>query len=306
MRGIAGNLSPNAEPMPATVRMGRGFKQVVRHYQPLPFEAFDPADPRFRGPMHHALKNCDRFWQAISVASRYFPRGPFTVADLGTYPGSLLRLLHRLLPDGPARLIGVGLMISAEFRQAMAEDCGAEILTVNLDPKNDQLRGKGYPTRIPLDDGSVDFAFGLEVVEHLVSPSHLLAEAFRIVTPGGHLLVTTPTVARIGNVFKLLIGRSTFDRLMPVDYEHPEDEWRPHFREYTLAEVSDLFRRAGFQVVEAWRFLDRNTRYTAKPIAQRLVDLAKLPFFVLPNFRDHLLVVGRKPIDANGHDEREG
>lgn len=81
---------------------------------------------------------------------------------------------------------------------------------------------------------------------------------------GGHLLVTTPNVARIGNVFKLLIGRSTFDRLMPVDYEHPEDEWRPHFREYTLAEVSDLFRRAGFQVV------------------------------------------GRKPIDANGRDEREG
>ncbi len=132
-------------------------------------------------------------------------------------------------------------MTSDEFRRAMAEDSGAEILTVNLDPRNDQLRSKDYPTRIPLDDGSVQVAFALEIIEHLVSPSHLFAEAFRICSPGGHLVVTTPNVTRIGNVFKLLIGRSNFDRLIPVDYEDPCAEWRPHFREYTMAEIADFF-----------------------------------------------------------------
>jgi len=86
------------------------------------------------------------------------------------------------------------------------------------------LRDKDYPTRIPLNNDSVEFVFALEVVEHLVSPSHLFAEAFRICAPGGYLLVTTPNVTRIGNVFKLLIGHSNFDRLTPLDYENPQDE----------------------------------------------------------------------------------
>lgn len=273
----------------------RRFNQLVRDYRPLPFEAFASTDRRFRVPMHHVLKNRDRLWAALRPAARYIPPGPVTVADLGTYPGSLLRLLRYLLPCRTSRLIGAGLMISDEFRRAMAEDCGAEILTVNLDPRNDQLRERGYPDRIPLDGGSVNFVFALEVIEHLVSPSHLFAEAFRILTPGGYMLVTTPNVTRIGNVFKLLIGRSNFDRLVPLDYENSDDEWRPHFREYALAELCDLFRRAGFHVVEARHFVEDDTRYRVKSIAQRSIDLAKLPFYLVPHFRGSLLVVGKKP-----------
>lgn len=202
------------------------FDRLIHAYEPLPFEVVPSTDwRRFRVPMHNTLKNRDRFWMVIKAVSHYFPTGSFTVADLGTYPGSLLRLLSHLLPPERCRLIGIGLMISDDFRRVMAEDCGAEILTANLDPRSDQLRSKGYPTRIPLDDGSVHVAVALEIIEHLVSPSHLFAEAFRICSPGGHLVVTTPNVTRIGNVFKLLIGRSNFDRLIPVDYEDPCDEW---------------------------------------------------------------------------------
>ncbi len=272
------------------------FKKLVRDYQPLSFESFPPTDRRFSVQMHHVLKNYDRLWIALRTAARYVPPGPLTVADLGTYPGSLLRLLRRLLPPETCRLVGVGLMISDEFRRAMADDCGAEILTVNLDPRNEQLRDKGYPTRISLDDGSVELVFALEVMEHMVSPSHLLAEAFRILAPGGHLLVTTPNITRIGNAFKLLVGRSNFDRLIPLDYEQPEDEWRPHSREYTLAEVCDCFRRAGLQVVDTQHFLTKDTRYNVKTFSQRLIDLAKLPFHLIPHLRGNLLVVGQKPI----------
>ena len=110
------------------------FRQVIRDYQPLPFESLSATDSRFRVRMHHALKNDDRLWVALRAAARHVPPGPLTVADLGTYPGSLLRLLRRLLPPEACRLVGVGLMTSDEFRRAMAEDSGAEILTVNLEP----------------------------------------------------------------------------------------------------------------------------------------------------------------------------
>ncbi len=281
------------------------FDQLVRDYEPLDFEVALPTDRRrFRVPMHNVLKNRDRLWLAIKAASRYFPLGAFTVADLGTYPGSLLRLLRHSLPPETCRLIGCGLMTSDDFRRAMAETCGAEILTVNLDPRNDQLRGKSYPTRVPLDENTVQAVFALEIVEHLVSPSHLFAEAFRICTPGGHFLVTTPNVTRIGNVFKLLIGRSNFDRLIPPDYDDPDDEWRPHFREYTMAEVSDFFQRAGFEVVEQCHTIAEDTHYNVKSIVQRLIDLAKLPFYIVPHLRGDLLVIGRKPVDQDGQEGR--
>lgn len=153
-------------------------------------------------------------------------------------------------------------MIADEFRRKMADACGAGILTVNLDPRNAELRAKG---------------------------------AFRVCAPGGYVLVTTPNVARIGNVFKLLVGRSNFDRLAPVDYENPDDEGRPHFREYTLTELSGFFQRAGFEVVARRYVVAEDSRYNVRSTRQRLIDLAKRPFYAVPHLRGDLVVMGRKP-----------
>jgi len=274
------------------------FREILRDYRPLEFEVLEPQEI-YRLPMHHALKNRTRLWLSLRATSRYFPADPFTVVDLGTYPGSLLRFLRRLFLPDRCRLIGVGLMISEEFTQAIEEDCSAEIHRVNLDPRSEQMARKGYPTRIPIDDGKADLVFALEIIEHMVSPSHLLAEAFRILAPGGHLLITTPNVARIGNVLKLMVGRSNFDRLVPIDYEHPEDEWRPHFREYTLSEIEIFLQGVGFEVVESGHFLGHDTRYNIKSVTQRIIDSVKLPFYAIPHFRTNLLVLGRKP-EGNG------
>lgn len=44
----------------------------------------------------------------------------------------------------------------------------------------------------PIDDGSVDFAFSLEVIEHLENPRHFFREFKRILRPGGFGFVSTP------------------------------------------------------------------------------------------------------------------
>ena len=125
--------------------------------------------------------------------------------------------------------------------------CETEILTVNLDPVGRQFRSKGYPEKVPLPDHSVQLVFALEIIEHLTSPFHLLAEAHRILASGGHIVLTTPNVTRIGNIFKLLIGRTPNDRLAPPGYDNPDDEWRPHAREYAMHELADMLRQTGFR-----------------------------------------------------------
>jgi SAM-dependent methyltransferase len=274
--------------------LGRAaFRRLLAAYRPSPFEVFGADDQRFTRPLHHALKSRDRLQVALESGLRGLPDGDVTIADLGPYPGSLLRLLRTLRPR--ARLIGAGLMAAPEFVRFMRQDAAAEIVAVNLDPANHGFRAKGYPERVPVADGSVDLAFALEIVEHLTAPFHLVAETLRILVPGGRLVVTTPNVTRIGNVFKLLVGRSPNDRLAPPGYDDPDDEWRPHAREYAMGEMADVLAGAGFEVVERRFFVGDDTHECVLSPRQRLIDLAKVPFHAVPHLRASLLLVGGKP-----------
>ena len=269
------------------------FRRILAAYRPSPFEVFDNGDGRFTRPAHHAQKSRDRLFVALQTGLRHLVGDEATVVDLGPYPGSLLRLLRTLRPR--ARLIGAGLLASPEFVRFMREDAAAEVVAVDLDPASGEFRAKGYPERVPVADGAVDLAFALEIVEHLSAPYHLADEAFRILGPGGHLVLTTPNVTRIGNVFKLLVGQSPNDRLAPPGYHDPDDEWRPHAREYAMAEMVDVFTGAGFVVAERRFFVDDDTRDCVRAPRQRLIDLAKVPFHALAHLRGSLLLVGRKP-----------
>ena len=106
--------------------LGRAaFRRLLAAYRPSPFEVFDGDDPRFTRAHHHALKSRDRLFVALESGLRRLPDGEATIADLGPYPGSLLRLLRRLRPR--ARLIGAGLMAAPEFVRFMREDSAAEV-----------------------------------------------------------------------------------------------------------------------------------------------------------------------------------
>jgi len=245
--------------------------------------------------MHHALKSRDRLHVALRSGLRTLSTEKQTIVDFGPYPGSLLRLLRSLDFTKSSRLFGAGLMVSEEFKRGIREEVQADIFTVNLDPAGQPFRHKGYQTTVPLPDRSVDLVFALEIIEHLTSPFHLLAEAFRILDSGGHVVLTTPNVTRIGNIFKLAIGRTPNDRLAPPGYDNPDDEWRPHAREYAMHELKEMLRQTGFHIAEALFFLGEDTQECRQSAEQHAIDWAKWPFYVVPHLRGSLLIVGRKP-----------
>lgn len=273
----------------------RAFQRALRAYQPSRYEAYGSANPRFTVPMHHAWKCRDRLHVALRSGLKPLAVPDPMIVDFGPFPGSLLRLLRRLDATNGARLFGAGLMMDAEFKAFMKQDSDVELFTVNLDPAGSQFRSKGYSEKVPLPDASVDLVFALEIIEHLTSPYHLVAEAARILKSGGHVVLTTPNVTRIGNIFKLLIGRTLNDRLAPPGYDDPDDEWRPHAREYAMHEITDMLRQAGFEVAEARFFLGEDTQDCRLPARQRVIDWTKWPFYAVPHFRGSLLAVGRKP-----------
>jgi SAM-dependent methyltransferase len=97
--------------------------------------------------------------------------------------------------------------------------------------------------RFPYDDDSFDAVLFCEIIEHLLmSPLHALGEIHRVLKPSGLLVLTTPNVARLGNVLSLVAGENIYD---PYSGYGP---YGRHNREYTLHELVHLLRFAGFTV----------------------------------------------------------
>ncbi len=273
------------------------FYKFLFNYQSLHYEEFSEKDPRFtlkKRYVDYALKNRYRFYITLKYALKHFSSYTLKVLDLGTYPGTMLRILKEFLLDYKIDLYGAGLRITPDFVKMMKDRTNATIMAVNLDPKNEQLKNKNYPNQIPLEDKSMDFIFALEIIEHLTSPIHMLCEAGRVLKKGGKILITTPNVTRIGSVFKLLIGKSNLDRLMPIDYYDESDEWRPHFREFSMEELVSLLSKVDFEVVDKAFFNCTERYFDIKTMKRRLIDLCKSPFYCIPHFRDTILVVAKK------------
>jgi len=57
----------------------------------------------------------------------------------------------------------------------------------------------------PIEDNTVDFAFSLEVIEHIENPRHFLREMARIATPGGYVFITTPNIHNLWSVMSFAL-----------------------------------------------------------------------------------------------------
>ena len=104
--------------------------------------------------------------------------------------------------------------------------------------------------RYPYDDGSFETVLACELIEHLLrDPMHLFLESRRILQEGGRLIVTTPNIASLTSVARVLHGygnpqiSSAYARKTADDVDEI-----PHVREYTAFELRDAVEAAGFQI----------------------------------------------------------
>lgn len=112
-------------------------------------------------------------------------------------------------------------------------------------------------TELPYPDASFDRALCLDVLEHLTfeQQPRALAELYRVLRPGGEVLVSVPNLAHLqSRVHFLLLGRLI---RTAAEAKHPGD--RP------VAEYLELASRAGFQLV------DRQGIFPTVPVLTRMI-----------------------------------
>jgi SAM-dependent methyltransferase len=272
-RAFLHDLLASYEPLPSEVDKGEQY---------LPIAGFSyPALHHRR--IHRAL---ERFEEHRAEARR--------ILDVGVYPGSLPRLLHRHVGKD-LEIAGAGLSFDAAFRENMARE-GVTLHEVELDPpprvSESALK---HATRMHVPDGTFDFVFMTEVIEHLVWPLNALAELRRVLRPGGRLLLTTNNAARFGGLLQQIVGRSAQE---PIRQSHiftpPENEWRGHVRLYTMDELAIMLEHVGFRVVYREWYTGGFSEFLRMSPARRLWHQVRRIAFIVPWWREDLLVIAEK------------
>jgi SAM-dependent methyltransferase len=154
--------------------------------------------PDDRSALHHAL--------GITKT----PLGTFLAAN--PYPGKLtdglffrdkMRSIHRVAPDH----VGPDLLEIGGGQSGLSKLLYPEAQVVNLDfdpslaeaPCNVQPGVRfvvGDATDLPFGENSFDTVTMFDVLEHVEDDRAVACEAFRVLRPGGTVLVTTPNSAR--------------------------------------------------------------------------------------------------------------
>lgn len=159
------------------------------------------------------VRNCFRFWHIEDAYRMLFGDRPARVADIGSGLGMALRYL----PDN-AEYIGVEY---SDNSRTIAEKTHAG--------RKADFRAGGYPD-LPVENNWADLAVCLEVLEHVPDDHQAAGELFRIVKPGGHLLLSVPGTWYWPD-YERLIG---------------------HYRHYTGESVRELVEGAGFELVHGY------------------------------------------------------
>ncbi len=163
---------------------------------------------------------------------------------------------------------------------------------------------------IPLAESSVDVIVATDVLEHLIDPYTFVGEMYRVLRPGGYIVLDTPNLASWHNIFALLIGvqpfsgpnittmedadvsivrqmhRATHGLDEEGEYnDHPEKELTRHIVVIAYASLLRLLKRHGLIIEQVRGF----GYYPLPP------PIAKLFQRLDPRHTHHIVIKARKP-----------
>jgi len=173
-----------------------------------------------------------RSWQGLAEALlKLMP--PMIIADLGAGEGSFSLLLAQrarqvIAVDNAEKMV--------EYGTSLAQKQGISTLEYRL----------GDLEAVPIEDNTVDLAFFSQSLHHALHPERALAEAWRILKPGGRIAVLD---------------------LVKHRFEEARELYADLWLGFSEVELEALLQKAGFQNVET----DLVHRETEAPYFQTLL-----------------------------------
>ncbi len=199
-----------------------------------------------RGAISKIVRN---IWQSTdaenrrTVLSLFEKSSTARVVDLGCEGGNFTRKLGEYIGSG--EIYGVDNRLEYE---AAARDNGVTFCLSDLNKP------------LSLESELFDAAHAGQVIEHLPATDVFVKECYRILKPGGYIVLTTPNLAGLHNIIPLLLGMQPLstdisnevwlgNRFSPYQgMRRPVAGYQYHLRIFTYSGLKELFRFHGFRV----------------------------------------------------------
>ena len=147
--------------------------------------------------------------------------------------------------------------------------------------------------KLPFPHNFFDVVFAVELIEHLLNPDNMLSEAYRVLSPDGVFLLSTPNLASGINRLLILMGYMPYFSEPSLRYcagilKRDKKNSNPsgHLRLYTLKAVKELLQ---FYSFKALKFYGSNAGYKSR--ALKIVDVA---FSKTPSLASGIIVLAKK------------
>lgn len=267
--------------------------------------AYEKADTGFEDGMLHAINaGIPEFAEKYRQESKERPvkdfiasKHPERLLDLGCGCGWFCYELAKMSPG----TIFYGVDISA-FRINIFKE---QIAKTSSEKQMECAMANGE--KLPFPDASFDMAVMREVLEHLQNPKATLQETFRILKPGGYLLITTPTKL-MTDVWKFTaIIPTILKRLAKKEKLLKKEEESVYDSPLKISQIKKAARSAGYEI-EQWRrviFLPHESylQFIPKPLLKLIILLArltgKIPFLGFLGL--HHMIFLKKPSGNGGN-----
>ncbi len=197
---------------------------------------------------------------------------------------------------------GAGIIPQLNLRGLGPRICGVDPDPRVLEnPFVDEAR-IGRAEAIPYQDASFDLVVSFDVLEHLPAPRRALGEAFRVLRPGGALLVKTPNRFHYAPALARLTPHVVHRKVNVWRGRREENTFPTLFRANSAGTLRRLAAAIGFEVEEIHRIEGRpeylrwtTPTYLVGIAYERVVNATEL----LAPFRVVLVAAMRKPKTAS-------
>jgi 2-polyprenyl-3-methyl-5-hydroxy-6-metoxy-1,4-benzoquinol methylase len=153
-----------------------------------------------------------------------------------------------------------------------------------------------------LEPGAFDAAFIIDSIEHVKNVRVVLENAHAALRPGGLLILTTPNYARLNTRLKAL--RTVLSPEWPIrlDQYVAETPYIGHVREFTGAEMVQVFRQCGLRPIDLHYFscatgkraLTVSDNSSMRRVIRASWQVQRFASRIVPALSSSFVIVGRK------------
>ena len=157
---------------------------------------------------------------------------------------------------------------------------------------------KGWVERLPFENQSIEVVLLIRALHHLAEPERAVGEVYRILQPGGYLILEFANEFHVKNRLRALLRLdfNFFTRHTPEDLAHRKGT--PPFFNYHPNQIKTLLLAGGFEIMKTFSVSNFRNPLVKKIIPDKILLFGE-KWLQAPlasvNFGPSIFVLARKP-----------